>query len=98
MRASSYCCGSAEDNHPILLNGQRHDVTKNLESALRRLRYVGGPRSLWIDALCINQSDLTERGQQVFIIDYIYGNTKQGLFWLREEPEEPQSTVSKEQA
>ena len=36
-KALSYCCGSAEDSHPIPLNGQRHDVTKNLESALQRL-------------------------------------------------------------
>ena len=50
-KALSYCCGSAEDSHPILLNGQWHDVTKNLESALQRLRYVRGLRSLWIDAL-----------------------------------------------
>jgi len=33
-------------------------VTRNLEEALQHLRYVTLPRTLWIDAICVNQEDL----------------------------------------
>ncbi|KAJ4364416.1 hypothetical protein N0V83_009010 [Neocucurbitaria cava] len=40
-------------------------VTENLYEALQVLRSEVTPRILWIDALCINQSDLKEKGHQV---------------------------------
>ncbi|KAM7184289.1 hypothetical protein V8F33_013056 [Rhypophila sp. PSN 637] len=36
-------------------------VTTNMESALRYLRDPKQPRTLWIDALCINQTDEVEK-------------------------------------
>lgn len=40
---------------------------------------------IWIDALCINQLDLTERNFQVSFINSIYKNVSFVLVWLREE-------------
>jgi hypothetical protein len=36
----------------------------------------------WIDQICINQTDLTERTQQVGIMPSIYGNSVRTLGWL----------------
>ena len=43
------------------VSGQPFEVTENLYAALRPMRYPEGLRTLWIDALCINQVDVAER-------------------------------------
>ncbi|GAB1311762.1 Heterokaryon incompatibility domain-containing protein [Madurella fahalii] len=40
-------------------------ITKNCEAALRSLRKRDIHRRLWVDAVCINQSDVLERSHQV---------------------------------
>lgn len=37
---------------------------------------------IWIDAMCINQQDDVEKGQQVRIMDHIYSNASVVLAWL----------------
>jgi hypothetical protein len=37
---------------------------------------------VWVDALCINQDDLTERGSQVHMMHRIYGTAEQAIAWL----------------
>jgi hypothetical protein len=41
---------------------------------------------LWIDAICINQQDITEHEQQVGIMGDIYRNAKQTPVWLGDGP------------
>lgn len=60
-------------------------VTKNCEAALRRLRKRDIERLLWVDAICINQEDVEERGHQVGIMRDIYRNATGTLIWLGEE-------------
>lgn len=55
--ALSYTWGDPLDKTPIFLNGLTFLVTKNLLWALRRLRHSRETRYIWIDALCINQSN-----------------------------------------
>ena len=59
----------------------------NLENALRRLRWLREPRTLWIDAICINQDDLDERAQQVMLMRKIYSKADRVLVWLGPEME-----------
>lgn len=47
-------------------------ITQNLATALPYLRYENEIRTLWIDAICINQQDLRERSSQVRIMGDIY--------------------------
>ncbi|KAK8137164.1 hypothetical protein PG984_005104 [Apiospora sp. TS-2023a] len=47
-------------------------ITKNCNSALRRLRSTDRPRFVWIDALCINQEDVAERTHQVLLMSRIF--------------------------
>lgn len=47
-------------------------VTKNLEVALRHLRYEDKQRVMWTDAICINQEDNVEKGPQVALMGDLY--------------------------
>ena len=60
-------------------------ITLNLGSALRHLRNEKRPRSLWIDAICINQKDLEERGSHVSVMAGIYRCAELVLIWLGEQ-------------
>ncbi|KAJ6788345.1 hypothetical protein PWT90_10130 [Aphanocladium album] len=57
-------------------------VTKNLALALRYLRYRHGVRTLWVDALCINQEDLQEREREILRMGWIYSNALSVIAWL----------------
>lgn len=48
-----------------ILGARTVEATTNCEMALRRLRKRNETRILWVDALCINQDDVAERGHQV---------------------------------
>ncbi|KAK3692972.1 heterokaryon incompatibility protein-domain-containing protein [Podospora appendiculata] len=57
-------------------------VTTNLELALRYLRRERRPRTLWIDAMCINQADEDEKKMQIQRMDLVYANASSVLIWL----------------
>ena len=61
---------------------RRLTVTQNLEQALRYLRSPAQSRTLWVDAICINQEDVEEREQQVERMGDIYRSARQVLVWL----------------
>lgn len=79
--ALSYVWGSPERPFQILLNGSFTFVSESLGGALRRLRSEK-IQYLWADALCINQSDVEEKSDQVQKMGIIY-ESAQGVFaWL----------------
>jgi hypothetical protein len=82
--ALSYCWGDPTVTKDIKINGMLVQVTSNLESALRHLRVKGYGR-LWVDAVCINQQDKTERNQQLLWMGSIYRRAKQVVAWTGEE-------------
>lgn len=86
FEALSYTWGNPKGVVPLLLHDQIFHVTKNLALALRYLRYTHEPRVLWVDALCINQSDILERHQQIPQMREIYnvGGAKRVIAWLGE--------------
>lgn len=57
-------------------------VRQNLLSALRHLRHVYEPRDLWIDAICINQDDLEEKGPCVAFLGATYQHADKVIVWL----------------
>ncbi|KAI8225327.1 Heterokaryon incompatibility protein 6, OR allele [Colletotrichum sp. SAR 10_96] len=79
--ALSYAWGSTDQSETITANGQILHVTKNLYSALEHLRQKEN-RILWIDAICIDQTNLQERGHQVGQMSDIYRQADQVLVWL----------------
>lgn len=67
---------------------------QNLEIALRYIRYEDTPRPVWIDAICIDQSNLEERAQQVRLMREIYQHSARTIAWLGEETEESSLSMS----
>ncbi|KAL8700353.1 MAG: hypothetical protein Q9201_005492 [Fulgogasparrea decipioides] len=80
--ALSYTWGNANETVDILLSDCLFPVTINLGAALRALRLSDKPRTLWVDATCINQKDLEEQGKQVGIMWNIYQAADCVIVWL----------------
>ncbi len=66
---------------------QRLRVTETLAAALRHLRDEREVRTLWVDAICINQNSIPERNQQVPLMGDIYRRASRVLAWLGPEEE-----------
>jgi hypothetical protein len=49
------------------------------------LRLPHDPRVLWIDAICINQSDSKKKTEQVQMMNLIYSRSREVTIWLGEE-------------
>jgi hypothetical protein len=86
--ALSYAWGSEEDLVVIQIGKGTLSVRKNLADALQHLRYPDRPRTLWIDAICVNQQDLDERSQQVQRMAGIYIRAQCVVVWLGLEAED----------
>jgi hypothetical protein len=69
----------------IELNGMAWHVTRNLFFALSRLRYPDNDRTVWIDALSINQANIPERNVQVMRMCTIYSRASCALICLSPE-------------
>ncbi|ETN41540.1 uncharacterized protein HMPREF1541_03476 [Cyphellophora europaea CBS 101466] len=80
--ALSYVWGNAKDTIEVICNDRKVSITRNLADALHRLRQTGQVRILWVDALCINQTDVHERSSQVRIMRDIYSSAVQVIVWL----------------
>ena len=79
--ALSYCWGDHGETVPIIVNGAIVAVTVNLERALRELR-TRRVETVWVDAICINQSDNYERQYQVSRMGHIYSKASNVVAWL----------------
>lgn len=65
----------------IVIDGKSLRITDNLFQCLLQLR-SGGNLFLWIDAICINQTNGEERTSQVAIMGRIYSCALRTLSWL----------------
>ncbi|KAI6892469.1 hypothetical protein KC355_g20976, partial [Hortaea werneckii] len=82
--AISYAWGERTGVAPIIINDQHRQQPASAVRVLQRFAPAEGsePRRLWIDAICINQSDVAERNQQVAMMSDVYRNSSQTLVWL----------------
>ncbi|KAK4212605.1 heterokaryon incompatibility protein-domain-containing protein [Rhypophila decipiens] len=92
--ALSYVWGDLTEQKEMLLDGQPKEITTNLWTALKYLRQPDVCRTLWIDAVCINQSDMQERNNQVAQMGRIYSQASRVLIWLGPPDAEIESTLS----
>jgi Heterokaryon incompatibility protein (HET) len=76
--------GKPKKKFRIQLEGKRKRVGYNLEAALQQLRDETRPVTLWIDAICIDQSNREERSEQVNVMARIYSQASQVIVWLGE--------------
>ncbi|KAF2248538.1 HET-domain-containing protein, partial [Trematosphaeria pertusa] len=80
--ALSYVWGDPGAAEEIICNGQTREVTQNLQDALVRLRLRDEKRDIWVDALCINQADSTEKNHQIPLLSMIFFRARQVIVWL----------------
>jgi len=66
----------------MIVNGKEVDITQNLGDALRSLRLPDRSRLLWVDAICINQSDNVEKSAVVATMGDIYRNAETVAIFL----------------
>ncbi|KAK1775993.1 heterokaryon incompatibility protein-domain-containing protein, partial [Copromyces sp. CBS 386.78] len=83
--ALSYVWGSEDKPCSISTNGCDLPVGENLHAALLYLRDQSIERTIWIDAICINQDDEEEKGHQVQSMVKIYAKANRVIVWLGEE-------------
>ena len=93
--ALSYCWGRATRDIPIFVipnplpeRGKADEallVTPQVYAILRSLRLETASRYLWIDQLCIDQTNVLEKGSQVLLMGDIYSRSKSTIIWLGEE-------------
>ena len=84
--ALSYTWGTERSQEIALLpTGERAYITANCAIALRALRYKSGPTILWVDAICIDQSNVVERSTQIGLMSRIYKLATQLIIYVGEE-------------
>lgn len=100
FEALSYVWGSPDDPILAFVESPAGEATgtlmlgQNLTSALQNLRYEDSTRVLWVDAVCINQSDNEEKAVQVKRMSSIYGLTTRVAVWLGEEDDDSALAIS----
>ncbi len=86
--ALSYVWGCSTQARKMLCNGVEISITDSLHAALDHLREATQTRTLWVDAVCIDQADVIEKNHQVHMMKDIYRKAQQVLIWLGEERED----------
>ena len=88
--ALSYCWGDSSNPIRIVLEDDGLAspsrsylwVGSNLHAALRRIRKLTDGTRIWIDAICIDQDNTSERNHQVGFMREIYEKAEQTIIWL----------------
>lgn len=70
--AVSYRWGSSQRTESILLDGASFVITRSAYNLLIARRSIWRSRTVWIDAICINQADEAEKAAQVQLMREIY--------------------------
>ena len=83
--AVSYTWGASSFPRRIQIKGIMFPVTENAYAFIQRHRSTHALWYVWIDAICINQSDLDEKAVQVDHMLVIYEKAELVMVWLGEE-------------
>ncbi|CZR36167.1 uncharacterized protein FPRO_03573 [Fusarium proliferatum ET1] len=79
--ALSYVWGPGS-YHKIACNGCDIDITQSCYEALTSLRESCQSLTIWVDAICINQGDNSEKEQQIMLMGSIYTCAEIVYVWL----------------
>ncbi|CAO2648034.1 Nn.00g089560.m01.CDS01 [Neocucurbitaria sp. VM-36] len=80
--ALSYVWGEPDLTEKLDIGDRVLTLSRNLHTILLQLRLPDKVRTLWIDAICINQQDCFEKGQQIALMGDIYQQADTVLCWL----------------
>lgn len=86
FEALSYVWGARSGTLPAVCDGKTMLITPSCQSALQYLRLKDCIRYLWVDAICVDQSEaeesVRERGFQVALMGEVYSKAKRAICWL----------------
>ncbi|KAK3386899.1 heterokaryon incompatibility protein-domain-containing protein [Podospora didyma] len=82
--AMSYCWGPVPTTTNMTVDDRRVRVPESAVSALRKVTREQTGELIWIDAICINQEDVAEKGRQVGMMKDIYTHASEVRIWLGE--------------
>nr|OQO30221.1 hypothetical protein B0A51_01369 [Rachicladosporium sp. CCFEE 5018] len=85
-QALSYNWGNEDAVCSITINRHAFQVRRNLYEYLRLRRHESEQAWLYVDAICINQSDLDEKSTQVALMGDVYRDTIEVVAWLGTQP------------
>jgi hypothetical protein len=80
--ALSYVWGNDSQVAPILIDRTSVEVRGNLWQFLRLMQKEKQTEYFWVDALCINQTDLDERSSQVAMMGRVCSSAAKVIVWL----------------
>ena len=80
--ALSYTWGDMKRKKSVTVDGKKMDVTENLYEALLSIRLPRETRTVWVDQICIDQSNTDEKNSQVPLMTFIYSRASNVLIWL----------------
>lgn len=78
----SYTWGARKDVKPLILNGRCFEVYERVYEIVHDRASYLMTRHIWIDSICINQSDDNEKSSQVQLMRKIYGSSYHTVVWL----------------
>jgi len=82
FEAISHTWGDKDPSIPIVVDGHQILVTAAVEELLFYRRSFFCSSLFWIDAICINQSDVNEKSEQLPLMTDIYRRAFRVLVWL----------------
>jgi Heterokaryon incompatibility protein (HET) len=82
FEALSYVWGGYHERRSLQINGCAVEIHEGLFNAIHTLRSSTFERLIWADAICINQSDNSERSHQVNIMGQIYETAENVAVYL----------------
>lgn len=80
--ALSYAWGSPAKTHSIYLDDKLAMISKNLSIALQHLEQEYSILNIWVDAICVDQDNETEKNHQVKLMANIFRSASRVLVWL----------------
>lgn len=95
--ALSWHWGTGPEEYAVIITQDNKQykkrVRKELALALKYLRLPDKTRTLWVDSICIDQSNDNERSQQVQMMSRIYTRADQVSIWLGEDTDESKLAI-----
>src|SRR6195952_4004481 len=79
--ALSYRCSDVKPRR-ILVDDEVTEISENLMSGLLEVLNRHGEVTIWVDAICIDQKNLSEKGEQVRLMKSIFRNAQHVFAWL----------------
>jgi hypothetical protein len=100
----SYVWGDRGNTKAILCGSRIMHITENLYDALHRLRErierekvrstTSQSRLFWADQICIDQTSLSEKAEQITLMSTIFPNALRVICWLGEEDDETEGAFT----